>query len=100
MDFSRSIGQDSGGRGEDHHPGYSVQFGIVKSKIRPWFAFCLVFRGLTMGLGQYWNESGPKESPSSYVLSPEGRRMELTMWDELVDILEKVVPGCSGNLRT
>ncbi|CAD6582561.1 MAG: hypothetical protein TREMPRED_003323 [Tremellales sp. Tagirdzhanova-0007] len=71
-----------------------------KASSLPRFVLCADVMWADNGTQQYWNESGPKETPSTYVVSVEGRQMELTMWDELLDILEKVAPGCSGSLSS
>ena len=48
---------------------------------------------------KFWSESGPvKETPARYVTSAEGQQLEQTIWTELIEILEKVVPGCSESV--
>ena len=96
----------------DVNPGI-VASGFIKDKTWvEWFVVGLVGRTADVGariLAQatlfgarsekFWSESGPVgETPSRFVTSAEGQHIEQRIWDELIEILDKVVPGCSKNL--
>lgn len=47
--------------------------------------------------GQYV-DSGTVEDPSPFILSEEGKVEQKRVWDELINILERVEPGVTGNV--